>query len=81
MIAGVAAFQGKDIHRQVIAIQEQDPAPKRSSFGPLNLIRITQQATTGIRVISAAPGGWMKRFVRSNGPKKSIHCRSLLSIT
>jgi len=27
MIAGVAPFQGKDIHRQVIAIQEQDPAP------------------------------------------------------
>src|SRR5437016_14255419 len=27
MIAGVVPFQGKDIHRQVIAIQEQDPAP------------------------------------------------------
>src|SRR6266496_3447947 len=27
MIAGVVPFQGKDIHRQVIAIQEQDPTP------------------------------------------------------
>ncbi|HEX6729628.1 MAG TPA: serine/threonine-protein kinase, partial [Pyrinomonadaceae bacterium] len=27
MIAGVVPFQGKDIHRQIIAIQEQEPAP------------------------------------------------------
>ena len=27
MIAGVVPFQGKDIHRQIIAIQEQDPPP------------------------------------------------------
>ena len=27
MVAGCVPFQGKDIHRQVIAIQEQDPAP------------------------------------------------------
>ncbi len=27
MIAGCVPFQGKDIHRQIIAIQEQDPAP------------------------------------------------------
>jgi TolB-like protein/Flp pilus assembly protein TadD len=27
MLAGVVPFQGKDIHRQIIAIQEQEPAP------------------------------------------------------
>ena len=27
MLAGVVPFEGKDIHRQVIAIQEQEPAP------------------------------------------------------
>jgi TolB-like protein/Tfp pilus assembly protein PilF len=27
MIAGVIPFQGKDIHRQIITIQEQEPAP------------------------------------------------------
>jgi serine/threonine-protein kinase len=27
MIAGVVPFQGKDVHRQIIAIQEQEPAP------------------------------------------------------
>ncbi|HYX27089.1 MAG TPA: serine/threonine-protein kinase [Pyrinomonadaceae bacterium] len=27
MIAGVVPFQGKDIHRQIIAIQESDPTP------------------------------------------------------
>ena len=27
MITGVVPFQGKDIHRQIIAIQEQEPAP------------------------------------------------------
>ncbi len=27
MLAGVVPFQGKDIHRQIIAIQENDPAP------------------------------------------------------
>ena len=27
MIAGVLPFQGKDVHRQIIAIQEQEPAP------------------------------------------------------
>jgi serine/threonine protein kinase/Tfp pilus assembly protein PilF len=27
MLAGVLPFEGKDIHRQIIAIQEQDPAP------------------------------------------------------
>src|SRR5262249_38771547 len=27
MIAGVVPFQGKDIHRQIIAIQETEPAP------------------------------------------------------
>ena len=27
MLAGVVPFEGKDIHRQIIAIQEQEPAP------------------------------------------------------
>src|SRR5439155_741565 len=27
MLSGVVPFEGKDIHRQIIAIQEQEPAP------------------------------------------------------
>ncbi len=33
MIAGAVPFQGKDIHRQVIAIQESEPAPLSQQVG------------------------------------------------